>query len=104
MALSQSTGFIRPFEELGIDDVPVVGGKNASLGEMYRELAAKGVKVPDGFAITADAYRCFLEESGVDHQVRDILQGLDTRDIDNLRERGRRIRHAILGAELPVAL
>ena len=51
---------IRWFEDIGIDDIPLVGGKNASLGEMYRELASRGVKVPNGFAITAEAYRSFL--------------------------------------------
>jgi pyruvate,water dikinase len=96
--------FVKPFSETGIDDVPLVGGKNASLGEMYRELAAKGVKVPDGFAITADAYLSFLEQAGIDRQIRDILRGLDTRDVENLRDRGRRVRQAILGAELPEAV
>ena len=57
--------YIRLFDELGIDDVPLVGGKNASLGEMYRNLSETGVKVPNGFAITADAYRYFLEANGL---------------------------------------
>src|SRR5690349_16268586 len=104
MAASPSTRFVKPFAELGIDDVPIVGGKNASLGEMYRELAAKGVKVPDGFAITAQAYRLFLEQAGIDRQIRDVLRGLDSRDVENLRDRGRRVRQAILGAELPEAV
>ncbi len=91
---------IRWFEEIGIDDVPLVGGKNASLGEMYRELNSKGVKVPNGFAVTADAYRYFLRETGVDRQLREVLAGLDTRDIEDLRQRGRR-RDLILLAELP---
>ncbi|MEJ2651247.1 MAG: PEP/pyruvate-binding domain-containing protein, partial [Gammaproteobacteria bacterium] len=55
--------FIRYFEEIGIDDVPSVGGKNASLGEMYRELTPKGVNVPDGFAVTAQAYRYVLDQA-----------------------------------------
>ena len=90
---------IRWFEEIGIEDVPLVGGKNASLGEMYRELTAKGVKVPNGFAVTADAYRYFLRESGLDRRLREILEGLDTRDMENLRQRGRQAREAILEAE-----
>lgn len=96
--------FVRPFADLGIDDVPFVGGKNASLGEMYRELASQGVKVPDGFAITAEAYRYFLKQAGVDQQIREILRGLNTHDVENLRDRGRRVRHAILAAALPAAL
>ncbi|HMS86076.1 MAG TPA: PEP/pyruvate-binding domain-containing protein, partial [Nitrospira sp.] len=54
---------IRWFEDIGIEDIPLVGGKNASLGEMYRELASQGVKVPNGFAVTAEAYRAFLRET-----------------------------------------
>ena len=93
--------FIKWFADIGIKDVPLVGGKNASLGEMFRELTGKGVKVPNGFAVTAEAYRYFLREAGLDAQIRDILKGLDTRDMENLRQRGAQIRHAILAAELP---
>ena len=59
--MTDSGSYIRFFEEIGIDDVPLVGGKNASLGEMYRELTPQGVKVPNGFAVTAEAYRDMLE-------------------------------------------
>jgi pyruvate,water dikinase len=93
--------FVRRFDEIGINDVPLVGGKNASLGEMYRELAPKGVKVPNGFAVTADGYRCFLEHGGLAGTIRTILADLDTRDVANLRERGRRVRQAIMAASLP---
>ena len=96
--------FIKWFADIGIDDVPLVGGKNASLGEMFRELTPKGVKVPNGFAVTAEAYRYFLREAGLDGKIRDILKGLDTRDMENLRQRGAQIRHAILAAELPCDL
>jgi len=95
---------VKWFEELGIDDVSSVGGKNASLGEMYRELAAKGVSVPNGFAVTADAYRMFLREAKLDGVIRTILDDLDTRQLDNLRQRGRQVRQAILGATLPLEL
>ena len=84
---------IRWFEDISIEDVPLVGGKNASLGEMYRELDAEGVRVPNGFAVTAGAYRDFLSRSGVDQQIQAALSDLDTRDIDNLRRRGRLVRH-----------
>ncbi len=92
------------FEELGIKDVPRVGGKNASLGEMYRELASKGVKVPNGFAVTAGAYRHFVRTTGLDKKIRSILKGLDTHDLENLRRRGRAVRQAILAEELPADL
>ena len=96
--------FIKWFADITIDDVPLVGGKNASLGEMYRELTSKGVKVPNGFAVTAEAYRYFLREVGLDAKIRGILTGLDTGDMENLRQRGAQIRQAILAAELPCDL
>ncbi|HEY5895589.1 MAG TPA: PEP/pyruvate-binding domain-containing protein [Chthoniobacterales bacterium] len=69
---------IKWFADLGIEDVPLVGGKNASLGEMVRALRDKGVQVPNGFAITAEAYRYFLGETGLDQRIDQILTGLDT--------------------------
>lgn len=98
------TQFIRWFAETTMDDVPLVGGKNASLGEMVRELGSQGIRVPDGFAVTAEAYRHFLSSQGVDRQVREILSDLDTDDIANLQQRGKRVRHAILAADLPTNL
>jgi pyruvate,water dikinase len=95
---------IKWFSEIGIDDVPLVGGKNASLGEMFRELTPQGVRVPNGFATTAGAYFQFLNATGLDAKIRTILGGLDTRDIENLRQRGSEVRHAILAAELPAEL
>jgi pyruvate,water dikinase len=103
-ATAQRVQSIRWFEDIGIQDSPLVGGKNASLGEMYRELASQNVKVPNGFAITADAYREFLRETNLDGKIKEILQGLNTQDIENLRWRGRRVRQAILAASLPVNL
>ena len=58
------SGYIRFFEEFGIEDVPLVGGKNASLGEMFHKLSDQGVRVPHGFAITANAYRYMLDQAG----------------------------------------
>ena len=95
---------VKWFEEIGIEDVPSVGGKNASLGEMYRELAAKGVKVPNGFAVTAEAYRLFLKEAKLDAAMQSILKGLDTHDLTSLRQRGKQVRQAILGETLPLEL
>ncbi|HEY0946640.1 MAG TPA: phosphoenolpyruvate synthase [Opitutaceae bacterium] len=93
--------FIKWFEEIGLEDIPVVGGKNASLGEMYRSLTAKGVKVPNGFATTAAAYTRFLRCTGLDQSIRALLSDLDPHNIEQLRLRGSEIRQAILAAELP---
>jgi pyruvate, water dikinase len=95
---------IRWFEEITIDDVQLVGGKNASLGEMYRELVPQGINVPNGFAVTAEAYRYFMKESGLDLQIRKILSDLNIEDIANLQQRGKQLRHAILAAQLPTDL
>jgi pyruvate, water dikinase len=83
--------------DIGIDDIPLVGGKNASLGEMYCELTPRGVKVPNGFAITTEPYCDFLESAGI----RESWEGLDMRDVEQLRNCGRKIRSAILGSTLP---
>jgi len=93
--------FIRWFRDVGLSDVALVGGKNASLGELRRELTPTGVRVPNGFAITAEAYRHFLRTSGLEKTIRDTLVGLDTGDLTALANRGRRIREAILACPLP---
>jgi len=95
---------IKWFREIGIEDVPIVGGKTASLGEMFRELTPKGVKVPDGFGVTAQGFRDFLRDTGLDTKISDLLRGLDTRDVEALRSRGSAIREAILAAPLPASL
>ena len=92
------------FEEIGIEDVKLVGGKNASLGEMYRNLTEKGINVPNGFAITATAYRYFLKENGLMEKIKEVLKDLDTKNVDNLRERGQKVRDLILHAEFPEQL
>jgi pyruvate,water dikinase len=96
--------YIRSFSEIGIDDIPIVGGKNASLGELFRELAPEGIRVPAGFAVTADAYRLFIHEAQLDEKIAGLLAGIDTQNIEDLRRRGAQIRHAILDAELPAIL
>lgn len=93
--------YIRWFKDLSLDNVPQVGGKNAALGEMVSGLVDRGINVPDGFAITAEAYNHFLDGSGVKQQIKDILSDLDTTDIANLQERGKQVRQAILEADLP---
>jgi pyruvate,water dikinase len=96
-----SEQWIRWFDELGLDDVPLVGGKNASLGELRGALAPKGVRIPDGFATTADAYRAFLRRAGLNGIIDRTLAGLDVRDLGRLQEAGRTVRDAMLAAELP---
>jgi len=93
--------YIKWFADIGIADIPIVGGKNASLGEMVRELTDKGVKVPDGFAVTADAFRHFIREAQLDDFIRATLADLDTRDMANLSQRGHAVRQAIRSAALP---
>ena len=93
--------FIRWFDEIGLEDIPLVGGKNASLGEMIRELGPQGINLADGFAITAEAYRHFLQTSGLYERILTILASLDSSDVQNLQQRGRQVRQAIMAAELP---
>lgn len=97
----KSKKFTLRFEEVGIKDVPLVGGKNASLGEMIRELKGKGIRVPSGFVVTAAAYRHFLSETDLKKKIRETLKGLDTHNIRDLASRGRIIREAIKAAEMP---
>jgi pyruvate, water dikinase len=93
--------YIRWFDELGIADVPLVGGKNASLGEMYRELTREGIRVPNGFAITAQGYRHVLDQADAWPRLHAALDGLDVRDVDDLARRAQRAREIIYGATLP---
>ena len=96
--------FIRWFGDLGLADVSVVGGKNASLGELYRHLSGAGVRVPNGFAITADGYRHFMQGAGLATKVKGLLSGLEVTNLADLAERGLAIRHAITAAEIPADL
>jgi len=93
--------FIKFFDELGIKDVPQVGGKNASLGEMYRKLTSRGVRVPNGFATTAYAYDYFMKEAGLKDKIREILKGLDTHNVRDLMIRGEKVRKVIIATEFP---
>ncbi len=93
--------FVKWFEDLRIEDVPSVGGKNASLGEMIRNLGEKGVNVPSGFAITAYAYKYMIEKAGIDVKIREILSDLNTHDVHNLAERGQKIRDLIRSTPIP---
>ena len=93
-----------PFEQVGIEAIADVGGKNASLGEMIRELAADGVQVPGGFATTASAYRHFIEANALGPSLRSLLAQLDTGDLTALQQAGRACRQLLLQAALPESL
>ena len=95
---------IRFFREIGIEDVPLVGGKNASLGEMFQELTPKGIAVPNGFAITAEAYRHALDAAGAWPALKETLAGLDVSDVDDLARRAARAREIVYAAALPADL
>jgi pyruvate,water dikinase len=89
------------FKDLGLKDIAQVGGKNSSLGEMISNLTSQGVKVPDGFATTATAYRRFLTETGLDQQIAKTLDALDVTDIPALQRAGESVRAQILAVSLP---
>ena len=93
--------YIKFFSELKIKDIPVVGGKNASLGEMYVNLKKLNVHVPNGFATTSDAYWLLLSQNDIKDKISNILSDLDISDIDNLEKRGKQVRELILNAKLP---
>ena len=98
---SRNESFILWFNEVSMEDVLLVGGKNASLGEMYQNMSSKGVRVPNGFALTAYAYDYFIDKAGIREKINNFLADLDTTDLTNLQERGHRVRETILQAEFP---
>ena len=93
--------FVKWFEEIRAQDVGLVGGKNASLGEMVMNLGKKGVNVPSGFAITAEAYKYVIEKAGIDQKIKETLADLDTRDMENLADRGEKLRNLIEHSRCP---
>ncbi len=93
--------YVKFFKELTIQDVPQVGGKNASLGEMNHYLAPKGINLPNGFATTAQSYYYFIDQAGIRQQIEAELAELDIHNMDNLREKGAKIRSIFLHAKFP---
>src|SRR5690348_10554318 len=104
MAKASDKKFIYWFSELGIGDVPSVGGKNASLGEMFSNLTSKGVRIPDGYAISAYAYDHYINTSGIRKQIEDLLKGLNASDLTMLADRGNKIRNLIRSTPMPADL
>ena len=93
--------YVRFFNEFGNEDVALVGGKNASLGEMYQKLSGQGVLVPNGFATTSDAYRYVLAESGAVAALHEALDGLVPSDVNDLARRAKRAREIVYGSPIP---
>ncbi|HDP97368.1 MAG TPA: phosphoenolpyruvate synthase [Euryarchaeota archaeon] len=96
--------FILWFDEIGMKDVPLVGGKNASLGEMTQQLKSRKIEIPTGFAITTAAYRRFVESNNLQKRIESILEGLDTNDHSNVASRGEDLRKLFLNGEFPLDL
>lgn len=99
--MPEQTKFIRWFDELTIDDIPLVGGKNASLGEMYRELTRQGIQIPNGFAVTAEAYRYVLDQASGWDALHQALDDLNPNDVSDLARRARKAREVIYAAPFP---
>ncbi len=101
---AKQQALVLPLDKVGIADIPLVGGKNASLGEMIQQLQPKGVKVPTGFATTAYAYRYFIQNAGIETKLREIFADLDVENVDNLRQCGKQARALMLQTPFPKAL
>jgi len=99
--MNENKKYVLWFNEIGMEDVPRVGGKNASLGEMYRELSQEGIKVPNGFAATSAAYWHFIKSAGILEDLKETLAGLDKSNVKDLVERSLRAQQLILNARMP---
>ncbi len=99
--MAQHYQYIRWFNQLGINDIPLVGGKNASLGEMYRQLADQDVKVPNGFAITAEAYRYLLNQAQAWPKLHQLLDNVDADNVSDLANKAQQARDLVYSAPLP---
>ena len=96
--------YIKKLNEINIEDIELVGGKNASLGEMIGNLTNLGIKVPDGFATTSDAYRDFIKHNNLGNRINKALENLDIKNINDLTKTGKQVRDWILESELPEKL
>lgn len=99
--MDKNNAFVLWFDQLRNEDVGLVGGKNASLGEMYSELTQEGVNIPNGFAVTAKAYFHLLDSNDARHKIKDILKDLNTHDLHNLQDKGHKVRELIRSLEFP---
>ena len=101
MKMKPDATYIRWFEEIKIEDVSLVGGKNASLGEMYRELTPQEIKLPNGFAVTAEAYWYLVKSGNILPKMKKILAGIDKNDLKDFAKRGHVVRELIYTTPLP---
>lgn len=101
---SKEKSLILWFDEVGIADIPLVGGKNASLGELIQQLLPKGINVPTGFATTAYAYRYFMQSAQLEPKLRELFSDLDVEDVKNLQERGEKARSLLMHTPFPMEL
>ncbi|MDP2930416.1 MAG: PEP/pyruvate-binding domain-containing protein, partial [bacterium] len=92
------------FKDISIKDVPLVGGKNASLGEMFSKLTKNGINVPDGFALTSNFYWAFIKENGLNKKLKNIFAGFKPKSIANLQKTGKAARIAISNAVISANL
>jgi len=99
--MNKKQKFILWFKEISAKDVPLVGGKNASLGEMYTCLSEKGINIPNGFALTTDAYWHFLKFNKIDQKLKEIFAKFDPQSIKSLQKTGKAARNLILKGEFP---
>ncbi len=99
--MTQNFKYIRFFKDLSITDIPLVGGKNASLGELYRELRPHGILVPNGFAITSEGYQYHINRSGCLGELKQIIEGLNPNDVEDLARRGEAARELIIRSPIP---
>lgn len=94
-SLNTKQQFIQKLNEIGIEDIPIVGGKNASLGEMIQHLTKQNIKVPNGYAVTVAAFEAFIDKNHLREKINAVLEGLDSSDIIQLRKAGSQIRKLI---------
>lgn len=104
LQIPREQALVLELDEVGLTDISLVGGKNASLGEMIQQLSSKGVSVPGGFATTAYAYRYFIQTAGLEEKLRQLFADLDVEDVNNLRQRGRQARTLMLQTPFPTEL
>mgnify|MGYP003519786500 CR=1 FL=1 len=96
---SNSSELIKKFSDISLADLALVGGKNASLGELFSQLTSKGINIPDGFATTSHAYRKFLQENNILPELTKIVAALDRNNFSNLKETGAKARQLILNGQ-----
>ena len=96
--------YILPLRQVGLSDIGIAGGKNASLGEMINNLDDLGIRIPDGFVITVHAYRAFIESSGLEKEIRRLVQAIDFDQVESLRRAGLQVRQLIRNSKFPSEL